>query len=249
MVEGELIDNIREPDLPIGKTPEQKKFLAGIRQKYQLDSNFPADYRSPAIAKEKLENYALERFPLPLGVKKAIIKKFALEAYYYLFDEPFASPSGETVFPRQELRKRLIETLTKLRADHDKLVIVCHSMGTIIAYDCLMNCAECPVVDGLITLGSPLGVDEVQDQLIPNGDNNNAFPSAKLLGAWINVYDPLDPVASLDPRFANDYCKDGLNVVRDIEESNWGNWRHTITKYLKGPKLRASVREVLGLNN
>jgi hypothetical protein len=247
-VEGHPIDNMPDPTLPVGKTPAQKKFLEGLSNRYQLNSTLPASFETPAASVSKLEAYALERFPLPLGVKKAIIKKFALEAFYYLFDEPFVTPTGQSVKPRQELRSRLITLLTKLRANHDKLVMICHSMGTIIAYDCLKNCPECPSVDGLITLGSPLGVDEIQDRLIPEGDNNDAFPSAKLLGPWINVYDPRDPVASLDPHFANDYCKVGVKVVRDIEEENWGNWRHTITKYLKGPKLRAAVREVLGVS-
>ena len=46
-------------------------------------------------------------------------------------------------------------------------VVVSHSMGTVIAYDCLKRVAECVPVDGLITIGSPLGLDEVQDKLQP----------------------------------------------------------------------------------
>jgi hypothetical protein len=64
-------------------------------------------------------------------------------------------------------------------------------------------------------------------------------------GAWLNIYDPLDPVVGFDPRFANDYMRDGAEVVVDIRESNWGEWRHDIVKYLGGPRLRAELKRLL----
>jgi hypothetical protein len=98
-------------------------------------------------------------------------------------------------------------------------------------------------VDGLLTLGSPLGVDEVQDKLV--WTRANGFP-ARLTGRWVNVYDPLDAVARADPRLANDFLRNGLPALEDIEESNWGTWRHSATKYLKGPKLRHALRSLCG---
>lgn len=245
--------NMAEAQLPAGKTAEQQAFLNGLRGRFQLDSTLDDDYEAPLAEQHaqqgQLEQYQLERFPLPLSVKKKIIKRFAVEAYHYLFNEPFTNPAGKTFDVRTVLRKRLIDTLTELRVSHDRVVLATHSMGTMIGYDCLMNCAACPTVDGFMTIGSPLGVDEVQDGLIPGGDNSRAFPSGKLKGPWINVFDRLDPIAGLDPWFANDYRQDGNKLVRDIEEANWGKWRHTSTKYLKGPKLRAAMRDLLGLED
>jgi hypothetical protein len=77
--------------------------------------------------------------------------------------------------------------------------VVSHSMGTIIAYDCLMHEPDCPPVDGLLTIGSPLAVDEVQD-FFPNWTRDDGFPSKKLHGPWVNVFDPLDVVAGADPQ-------------------------------------------------
>jgi pimeloyl-ACP methyl ester carboxylesterase len=147
---------------------------------------------------------------------------------------------------RHGLRKRLVDKLKAARERSDVVVIVAHSMGTMIAYDCLRNDPDCPEVAGLITLGSPLGVDEIQDPLIPGRDKTKAFPE-RLKGPWVNVYDPLDPVCALDPRLANDFLRNGAPAIRDIHESNWGDWRHTITHYLAGPQLRAAVRELAGL--
>jgi hypothetical protein len=61
------------------------------------------------------------------------------------------------------------------------------------------------------------------------------------------VFDRLDPVAGFDPYFANDYQKNGRRVVNDIKEQNWGEWRHSIQKYLSGPRFRAELRGMLGL--
>ena len=129
-------------------------------------------------------------------------------------------------------------------ADERPHVIVCHSMGTILAYDCIRNRADCPPIDGLITLGSPLGLDEVQDAIAPSKGHVD-FPGEKLKGPWINVFDPLDPVVGFDPHMANDYLRDGAEVVSDIRESSWGQWRHNIVKYLAGPRMRAELKRLL----
>ena len=245
-VEGESLEDLSQVALPQAKTAQERAFLRGLAARYQLDSAIDDRYLAPAAPLGRLEHYQLERFPLPLGMKKGIIRRFASEAFYYLFEEPFTTPAAASVNVRSVLRDRLIAQVKALKADHERVVIAAHSMGTIIAYDCLRNCSHCEPIDGLITLGSPLGVDEIQDNLIPGRDFANAFPADKLKGDWINVFDPLDPIAALDPRLSNDYRRAGAGIVRDIEESNWGKWRHTISKYLKGPQLRGALREMLG---
>ena len=244
-IEGESLEDLSRVELPQPKTAKERAFIEGLTARYQLASAIADDYRAPTLPGERLEQYQLERFPLPLGMKKGIIRRFANEAFYYLFEEPYKTPKGEALNVRTALRDRLIGAVKALKADHERVVVVAHSMGTIIAYDCLRNCGPCESIDGLITLGSPLGVDEVQDNLIPGRDFGNAFPADKLKGSWINVFDPLDPIAALDPRLGNDYRRGEGVVVRDIEESNWGKWRHTFSKYLKGPQLRKALREML----
>ena len=91
------------------------------------------------------------------------------------------------------------------------------------------------------TLGSPLGVDEIQDRLV--WTRENGFP-AKLRGGWVNVYDSLDVVSRPDPKLANDFRKNGKEVVMDVNEQNWGTWRHSATKYFKGPELRRRLRRL-----
>jgi pimeloyl-ACP methyl ester carboxylesterase len=195
-----------------------------------------------ADVREKLEIASW----LPDPVKQAIIKKAAMEAYYYLFDKEYTRPGDGTRFRvREELRTRLLEQLRQAQDRADTTVLVSHSMGTMVAYDVLRNCADrCPPVDTLFTLGSPLGIQEVQDELKAPGAERVDFPAATLQ-RWINVYDPLDPVCGADPRFANDYAAVDGKAPRDIQESNWGSWRHTITHYLAGSTLRQELRQAI----
>lgn len=183
---------------------------------------------------------------LPDAVVQAIIKKAAMEAYYFLFNKEYVRADGKRFAVRQELRGRLLDKLREASDKAEKITIVSHSMGTMVAYDVLRNCPDCPKVDTLITLGSPLGVSEVQNELRAPGAANVDFPAAAL-DRWINIYDPLDPICGADPRFANDYLPQAGKSVVDIKESNWGAWRHTISHYFAGTKLRAQLALALGI--
>jgi hypothetical protein len=226
-------------------TPREQLFLRAFEAK--LGNNLTlVDPVHDELVDRGSAGYEIAGF-LPAFVRHAIIKKAAMEAYYYLFDKEYKRADGVTFQVRRDLRKKLTDTLAAASAKADKVILVSHSMGTIIAYDVLRNCPDCVQVDTLITLGSPLGVREVQDELIAVDARQIDFPAEKL-GNWINIYDPLDPVCGADPRFANDFLAVGGKAVLDVKESNWGGWRHTITHYLAGSKLRAALAKATDLN-
>lgn len=241
-VEGISRTGAEAEDLPAPRTAEEQAFVDRMTQRLAGSTGL----ESGAAPAPRPAATPFELVPLPGFVKKRILKQFAVESYYYLYEKPFERSDGVRSEMRQSLRKKLIDKLNAARERSDVVVVVSHSMGTMIAYDCLRNAPDCPEVAGLITLGSPLGVDEIQGPLIPSGAKANAFPE-RLKGPWVNVYDPLDPICALDPRLANDFPKNGVPAIRDIHESNWGDWRHTITHYLAGRQLRAALRELAGL--
>ena len=199
-----------------------------IKQMRQLYPDAEDEYPDPPIAQE-LPQY--ERIPLPGFLKKAIMAEFLREAHDYLFNV-----NGI----RDTIRARVLEDLHRC-PDGTRRVLVGHSQGTFIAYDVMTAVPNCPFIDGFMTFGSPLGIDEVQDRLVWTRDDG--FP-AKLRGDWVNVFDSFDLVSRPDPYLANDFRKSGKAIVIDIEEDNWGSWRHSATKYLKGPKLRAQLRRL-----
>jgi len=189
----------------------------------------------------------LERIPLPGFIKVRLMKRLLRDVHHYLYNVDYSPRPGDTFKVQDEIRARMIKALQEGAGNPGPHVVVSHSMGTVIAYDCLKRVAGAPVVDGLLTIGSPLGIDEVQDKLRPEWSRKDGYPSEKVRGRWVNIYDHLDPVAGFDPNFANDYRLGGDAKVEDINEQNYGSWRHDITKYMRGPKLRQALRELLDL--
>ncbi|MEA2562298.1 MAG: hypothetical protein QOH06_3802 [Acidobacteriota bacterium] len=189
----------------------------------------------------------LERIPLPWPIKARIMKRLLRDVHHYLFNVKYSPRPGDSYQVQDVIRGRMIEALKAGAAKPGPHIVVSHSMGTVIAYDCLKRVADAPMVDGLITIGSPLGIDEIQDKLKPEWSRDNGFPHEKVRGPWINIYDTLDPVAGFDPKFSNDYRKGGEKVVEDINEQNHGTWRHDISKYMSGAQMRGKLRGLLGL--
>lgn len=221
--------------------PEEREFVQRLSAKVGMT----ADNLDPAtLPKEEREKLRFERIPLPAWLRNRLMAKFVRDAHLYFFNKEFTPRANETFRVRDELRKRFMDAVRGVKAEGRPLVVVSHSMGTIIAYDCLMHEDGCPEIDGMITIGSPLGLDEVQD-FFPKWTRENGFPSAKLRGPWVNVFDRLDLVAGADPEIANDYQQDGKRVIEDLEEPNWGEWRHSISKYFAGKKLRARIAKLI----
>lgn len=220
---------------------EERAFLEGLRAKMTAFSDAELEGAAPEVP--DAPRGSLERVPLPWFIKKAFLDAFLRDVHHYLFDVTFAPP-GRTPVPIQTtIRRRFVDALRTAEVTRPH-VVVSHSLGTVIAYDCLERVAGCPSVDGLLTLGSPLGLDEIQDRLEPEWSRDRGFP-ARVEGGWANVYDRLDPVCGFDPRLADDYRRDGAERVEDVGVQNEGRWRHSATKYLRQPALRQALRRML----
>ena len=225
------------PEWEAGLPLEQQVFVASLRSKLQV-----AEAKSlPALSAAEGIESAAERVPLPWFLKRPLMERLLRDVHHYLFNVQFTPRPGETYFVRDEIRRRFIAAVQGVTARPH--VVVAHSLGSVIAYDCLKRVGDCPLIDTLMTIGSPLGLDEIQDQLRPEWTRNGGFPAK--LGRWTNVFDKLDPVCGFDPRLANDFRRDGLKVIEDIHEPNHGWFRHPIEKYLRGSKLRRALKRTL----
>lgn len=184
-----------------------------------------------------------ERVWLPWFIKRRLMRIFLRDVHHYLFNAEHSPRSGETYRLREEIRSRTLGALTRGAERPGPHIVAAHSLGTVIAYDCLKSLGDCPGVDGLITFGSPLGIDEIQDRLKPEWSRANGFPTR--VGRWVNVYDRLDVVCGLDPELRNDFSRDGECVIDDLLQPNTGTWRHSATKYLAGIGVRKAIEGML----
>ncbi len=172
--------------------------------------------------------------PLPAFLRKPIARKFL---------EALVQDSAAYFFKagiRARVQKRLKDLLPPAGQE---VVIVSHSQGTVVALEVLAELAKsgAPVnVEHLVTLGSPLGVREVQDVLscpltVPEG-----------VERWHNFADPLDHVA-LDKGVGNDFG--ARNFIVDVLVMNTELRRlegfnpHSAIGYLSHPKVRRVVHD------
>lgn len=228
-------------------------FVAALRNRLRFDQQSPAgdDHvaaRPPEPTSDEERGIQFEAVPLPWFIKRRVMKRLLKDTYYYLFNKEWThANTGETILVQNHIRDLFVQ---QLQQDADQNsggahIVVSHSMGTVISYDCLKHLNNCPPITGYMTVGSPLGISEVYDNF-PEYTESNAFPTAKLNGKWVNVYDRLDPVA-LDARIANDYQQNGIEVIEDQHVRNEGAWRHSSWKYFNQQTLCNHLRDLLEL--
>ena len=236
-----------------GESPAERAWTAELGAKLQaaLAAQEVATATSPLDLQEAGPdgNDARDRAEsvrLPWFARERLLETLLRDAHHYLWNAAH-SPRQETPYRVQdEIRRRAVAALASGAGRPGPHVVVGHGMGAVIAYDCLKRAEGCPGVDAFITLGSPLGLDEIQEKLKPAWTAHDGFP-ARVRGSWINLYDRLDPATGFDPYCAGDFQRAGVAVVRDIHEPSHGRWRHSIAKYLSGPRFRARLSTLLGL--
>jgi hypothetical protein len=116
-------------------------------------------------------------------------------------------------------------------------VVIGHSLGSVVAYNVLRTDRRALKVQAYITVGSPLAIKAIRDQLRPIG-----FPTS--VKAWYNAFDPKDVVAL--------YPLDGRNFPVNPAVENYGSVlngtdnRHGIIGYLDDADVAKHVLDALG---
>jgi hypothetical protein len=122
-------------------------------------------------------------------------------------------------------------------------VVIGHSQGSMIAYKVLAELAKADAdVELFVTIGSPLGLTEVQD-VLKKLLNKRKLAVPACVKAWLNVADPLDPVA-LDKGLGNEFAPTGGVKIDDNLEFNKDTPRHphSGTGYLETKPVRKAVK-------
>lgn len=95
------------------------------------------------------------------------------------------------------VQTRMRDGLNKALGMGDEIVIAGHSLGSVVAFDCLRETAGNSNVSTFFTLGSPLS--KLRRLNIRTSDLG-VIPGS--IGEWLNLYDTTDPIANaLGPMF------------------------------------------------
>ena len=146
---------------------------------------------------------------------------------------------------REDHRKAMEDALLeRLASGGGPFVVVAHSQGTMIAYNLLRRLDPAKFdIPLFVTMGSPLGLQEVQDQLRKWTGGKLPFPPC--VKRWVNVADRIDPVA-FDSDISNDYEGHIENVSGIGLNPDSPRHPHSGTGYLSTRHVRQPVFDAVG---
>ncbi len=184
---------------------------------------FVFKHGKPHSLQKKLRDQVKKRLDRALmkedkSLKLSTVADLILRKYFHdlqLYCSPEAAcPEHPELLIRDSIRNRVAEVIRKHQ--NREILLIAHSMGSIIAYDILTLTAPELSVDVLVTVGSPLGLPVVVSKLY--SERKKIFQRTEkvktpqgVLSAWYNLSDLHDRVA-IDCQLAGDYEKNGRGV-------------------------------------
>jgi hypothetical protein len=161
-----------------------------------------------------------------------------LEIYYTPPDANLNDVSNDI---RNELKNALIKY-----KNHD-ILLLAHSMGTIVAYEVLQELKEDVKIDTFVTCGSPLGIPVIMSKIFNR--LKSKYPEIKQLyvpesisNQWINISD-LDDRVAINYDLADDYPANSRGIhIEDFQVYNdYTNKKkanpHKLYGYLRTPEM------------
>jgi pimeloyl-ACP methyl ester carboxylesterase len=90
--------------------------------------------------------------------------------------------------------RRLSDALERAKREGRPVILVAHSLGSLVAYDYLSSRRDSNVVQRLVSLGSMLGATDLRHLLI-GGDSTDGFGLPRSVKAWVNIRNDGDLLA------------------------------------------------------
>lgn len=149
---------------------------------------------------------------------------------------------------RLDIRKSLSELLEQNK--EKEILLIAHSMGSIVAYDVLRGYDETLAVKikHFITIGSPLGLPYVSKKV---RDEFGDARAPQNVARWSNLADPGDKVA-IDVNIRDDYSAnaDGVRAEDLLVHNDYANHEgkannHKSYGYLRAPEMSDRIRDFL----
>lgn len=151
------------------------------------------------------------------------------------------------------IRKRTVDLISKY--SKDEILVIGHSMGSIIAYDVLSFSIPNIPIDTFITMGSPLGIPIVKSKIAAEREFNHLDKTrlttpATVVRNWYNFSDIEDKVA-IDYQLADDFSTN-QNQVKPIDFEVTNDYMfdgernpHKSFGYLRTPEFIQKLDEFL----
>ena len=196
-----------------------------------------------------------ERFGLGSVADWLLDRKMRDLAYYYDATHRLRARDGQMKQARLVLMDELSNVLLPLKGR--RLMLIAHSMGTIISYDVLRDLGrrdrDFPL-HHYVTIGSPLGMPHVKANI--HRERSYARDAVRtptvVTERWVNYADRRDPV-TIDTHLRDDFGENdaGVRVEDDIVINDYVGPKgdrdsHKSYGYLRTPELWEHIRDFLG---
>ena len=227
-------------------------------------------YSAPIPLSKNPEPYlpAVGRGPLPRGDTsvRAVATARVREGMEKLLEKLLTAPLVENIvrdaleskYPdlhryrhhpvtRHDVQEQLREALRTAHAQSRDIMLIAHSMGTIVAYDVLRRAGR--TLPGLrvshfVTLGSPLGLGGIGEIVA------GPLRVPDCVARWSNLADPRDYAAEWNTRLSNDYRANRAGVVVSdrLVTNGYVNTQgrpnpHKIYGYLRTPEMSELIAD------
>jgi hypothetical protein len=150
---------------------------------------------------------------------------------------------------KEVIRKRLYKILQSYQGN--SIMLIAHSMGSIIAFDVLKNHLEDISIDTFVTIGSPLGLPIITTKIIKeHGGKSELTVPMNIKKNWYNFSDLEDKVA-INFDLSDDYAPSASGIkILDFEiynnyEINNERNPHKVYGYLRAPQLSQKIDEFI----
>lgn len=185
-------------------------------------------------------------------VSDLIFKKYFRELDIYYAKHPMINDSSFKSV-KDIIRKRLTDVLIKHKGK--EILLIAHSMGSIIAYDVCNFLVPEAKIDTLITMGSPLGIPIIiskiaEEQKIIDPNIRKLKTPESIKKNWYNIADIEDNVAH-NFNLMDDYDSNssGIKVKDMLIENNYvinGERNpHKSYGYLRAPEFSNIIADFL----
>ena len=182
-----------------------------------------------------------------------ILKKYFRDLDLY-YTEECKDENDISCKARDLIRDRIAQAINKY--NDCEILIVAHSMGSIIAFDILTYMIPEKEIKTLVTLGSPLGFPVViskiaaEQKIKHNGKSIMATPPG-ITTNWYNMSDIMDHVA-LNFELADDFTQNERKVypvdflVQNDYQINGKENHHKSFGYLRTSEFSAIINDYIG---
>ncbi len=175
--------------------------------------------------------------------------------FYWDPNRKIKDRAGNLRVARDVLQAELARTLISHHQAGDEMMLIAHSMGSIISYDVLRDLgypARQINVAYYVTIGSPLGLQVVKEKIQRERWDNKVRTPSVVTRRWVNFADPRDPIA-VDTHLAADYAPNSSRigaqddlVLNDYHRGEKQN-PHKSYGYLRAPEMSRLIAEFLEL--